>query len=294
MLAGLAVVLAACTQDQEVLPPRQTGTDPDVMTFSVTHPADRKAGTRATSTAFETGDRIGLFIAEGDALLQASGNYLNNAALTFDGSAWNTSEPVYWDNGTYDVYAYYPYTTPVQSVDDMPFRVATDQHATGTDGTPDGYEASDLLFASSMDVSADSQPVELEFRHCMSRLQIRLIKGEDFEGDFPEEAKVYVHSTVPSATVDLSVGIVTKDNYAPVETLRAKALGNHLYTAIVVPQRISNRQPLVEVVMKDVSYLYESTFQFKQGMQHNVSLIIDKNPEQVKIEIGGELEDWDE
>ena len=294
MLACLAVVLAACDQDQDPLPPQQTATDPNVMTFSVTHPADRKAGTRATSTAFEADDRIGLYITESDGILQASGNYLNNAPLTFDGTAWQTAEPVYWNSGTYNVYAYYPYTTPIQSVDDMPFRVAADQQSTPTDGTPGGYEASDLLFASATGVSASGQPVELQFRHCMSRLQIRLVKGEDFEGEFPEEAEVYVHNTVPDATVDLSVGIVTKDSYAPTETLRAKPLGNHQYTAIVVPQRISNRQPLVEVVMKGVSYLYESTFQFKQGIQHNVSLIIDKNPEQVKIEIGGELEDWDE
>ena len=206
MLACLAVVLAACDQDQDPLPPQQTATDPNVMTFSVTHPADRKAGTRATSTAFEADDRIGLYITESDGILQASGNYLNNAPLTFDGTAWQTAEPVYWNSGTYNVYAYYPYTTPIQSVDDMPFRVAADQQSTPTDGTPGGYEARDLLFASSTGVSASGQPVELQFRHCMSRLQIRLVKGEDFEGDFPEEAEVYVHNTVPGAGVRLEVG----------------------------------------------------------------------------------------
>lgn len=36
----------------------------------------------------------------------------------------------------------------------------------------------------------------------------------------------------------------------------------------------------------------ESTFVFKQGICHNVTLILSKNPEQVKIEIGGEIEDW--
>jgi hypothetical protein len=46
--------------------------------------------------------------------------------------------------------------------------------------------------------------------------------------------------------------------------------------------------------MKGVSYLYESKFLFKPGVQHNVQLIISKNPEQVKIEIGGELVNWSE
>ena len=64
-------------------------------------------------------------------------------------------------------------------------------------------------------------------------------------------------------------------------------------SAIVVPQRITNRRPLVEVVMRGVSYLRESSFVFKSGMHHIVSLTITKNPEQVKIEISGEIDNWE-
>ena len=67
----------------------------------------------------------------------------------------------------------------------------------------------------------------------------------------------------------------------------------HTYAAIIVPQRLDNRQPLVEVIMKGVSYLYESKFVFKPGIQHSVQLVVSKNPEQIKIEIGGELENWE-
>ena len=96
-----------------------------------------------------------------------------------------------------------------------------------------------------------------------------------------------------SATADLSVGIVTRNPRGEIGTIRAKSLGNHQYAAIIVPQRLNNRQPLVEVIMKGVSYLYESKFLFKPGTQHNVLLAVSKNPEQVKIEIGGEIENWD-
>lgn len=64
------------------------------------------------------------------------------------------------------------------------------------------------------------------------------------------------------------------------------------YSAIIVPQRIENRMPLIEVVMKGVSYLFESKFQFKPGTEHLVNLIISDNPDQVKIDIGGEITDW--
>ena len=59
-----------------------------------------------------------------------------------------------------------------------------------------------------------------------------------------------------------------------------------------MPQRIDNRQPLVEVVMKGVSYLFESKFVFKPGVEHLVNLVITDNPDKVKIEIGGEIENW--
>ena len=64
------------------------------------------------------------------------------------------------------------------------------------------------------------------------------------------------------------------------------------YSVILVPQRLENRVPLIEVVMNGVSFLYESKFLFKPGIHHIVNLVVDKNPEQIKIEIGGEITDW--
>ena len=94
----------------------------------------------------------------------------------------------------------------------------------------------------------------------MSKLVVRLIKGEDYEGDLAEDATVYIHNTVPSATIDLSAGVATKALYGTETSIKAKPAGDHRYTAILVPQRIDNRRPLIEVVMKGVSYLMESKF----------------------------------
>ncbi|MDE7116053.1 MAG: fimbrillin family protein, partial [Muribaculaceae bacterium] len=76
------------------------------------------------------------------------------------------------------------------------------------------------------------------------------------------------------------------------ETVIARKTGATSYSAILVPQRLENRIPLLEVEMNGVSFLYESKFLFKPGVHHLVNLVIDKNPEQVKIEIGGEIEGW--
>lgn len=289
---GWILCMASCGQEENTL--RDTEQS-NVMKFQIMHPSQKsEAISRATETAFEVNDRIGLFVTQKDKPLQVSGNYANNEALTYNGTAWTPDRPVYWNDGSYDVYAYYPYSTPIQSVDEAIFDVATDQNNAGTADKLGGYEESDFLWASAKGQTASNNAVSLKFKHCMSKLVVRLIKGEDYEGDdLPNDAEVYIHNTVPTATIDLSVGVATKYVYGKEKSLKAKAIGDHRYTAIIVPQRISNRRPLVEVVMKGVSYLMESTFLFKPGMQHTISLIISKNPEQVKIEIGGEVENWE-
>ena len=285
---GLALCLAGCGQEEMT----EAGEQPaDVMRFSLTHP-DEGARTRVTETHFEKDDRIGLYVCTAEAPLEVGGNYANNALLTFNGSAWHPERPIFWNNGSYDVYAYYPQVSPVTSVDDLPFSVATDQQTAGNEQTPGGYEASDFLWASAKKQTAGNEAVKLNFRHCMSKLTVRLVKGPDYDGDELPEAEVYVHNTVTEATVDLAVGIVTPAKFGKLHTVKAKAAGKDEYTAVLVPQRIANRLPLIEVVMKGVSYLVETNFRFKQGIHHTFTLIISKNPEQVKIEIGGELENW--
>ena len=277
--------LAACSDDgeQQYKDARHTP-----MTFTVTHPSQ----TRATATDFENGDRIGLYVAQADAPLEIGGNLVNNEALTHNGSSWTAAHTLYWDDGTYNAYAYYPYIQGVNSISDQPFSVSTDQSTAKTATALGGYEASDLLFASTKGIKASASPINLTFKHIMSKIKIRLIKGEDFEGEMPATADVYIHNTVPTATVDLQAGVATRYVKGTRQTIKAQQEGAYSYSAIVVPQRIDNRQPLVEVVMKGVSYLFESKFVFKPGVEHLVNLVITDNPDKVKIEIGGEIENW--
>lgn len=156
------------------------------------------------------------------------------------------------------------------------------------------YMESDFLWASKTDIMASNSPVNMTFSHKMSRIYMTLVPGEDYSGEIPEDAQVFVHNVITEATVDLNVGIVTINDRADSKTLQARNMGNNRYSAIIVPQRISSRIPLIEVVMDGVSYLYETSFNFKRGIQHNVSLVISKNPAQIKIEIGGEIDNWDE
>lgn len=285
-VALISAGLASCSGEQ-MEPDSNQSTDKVAMAFTFSHPSQ----SRVTETSFENGDAVGLFVSETDKILEIAGNAVNNEKLTYSGSAWNPEHKLYWDSGTYNVYAYFPHLSRITSITDLPFEIATDQQTISKDA-PDGYEASDFLFAKASGVTASASPVNLTFSHIMSKLTVRLIKGEDYEGDIPEKATVYIHNIVTEASIDLIAGVATKAPRGVGKTVTARQISPTSYSAILVPQRLDNRVPLIEVVMNGVSFLYESKFQFKPGMHHIVSLIIDKNPEQIKIEIGGEITDW--
>ena len=285
-MALSVIAFASCSSDNDVTEvPKSAKETP--MTFDVQHPSQ----TRATASAFEEGDRIGLYVAEASSPLEMSGNLVNNEALTLTAGKWIPSRNLFWDEGQYNAYAYYPYMK-VESIEDQDIEVATDQSLPGEGGSMSPYEASDLLYAQTKGVAASASPVSLTFRHLMSRLTIRLVKSEDFEGEMPTDAVILIHNTVPTASVDLSAGIVTRKTKGIKRTIKARQESNFQFGAIIVPQRLDNRVPLIEVVMKGVSCLFESKFLFKPGVNHLVNLVIANSPDQVKIEVGGEVENW--
>ena len=285
-MALSVIAFASCSSDNDVTEvPKSAKETP--MTFDVQHPSQ----TRATASAFEEGDRIGLYVAEASSPLEMSGNLINNEALTLTAGKWTPSRNLFWDEGQYNAYAYYPYMK-VESIEDQDIEVATDQSLPGEGGSMSPYEASDLLYAQTKGVAASASPVSLTFRHLMSRLTIRLVKSEDFEGEMPTDAVILIHNTVPTASVDLSAGIVTRKTKGIKRTIKARQESNFQFGAIIVPQRLDNRVPLIEVVMKGVSCLFESKFLFKPGVNHLVNLVIANSPDQVKIEVGGEVENW--
>lgn len=261
------------------------------VTFDIRYPGQ----TKVSGNSFESGDAAGLYMTEyssGVALpLMLFGNAISNAALTFDGSSWASSPRVFWDKGMkYDVYGYYPYGHPT-SIDEYEFSVSQDQSTSGDSSTPGGYEASDFLWAKTEGVKYPDV-VRLDFSHRMSRLVVRLVKGEDFDGELPEDISVRVHGTVTDALIDLGSGAVEKSRYGGTHSLTMRKDAPDTFSAIIVPQRIERKQPLIEVLTDGVSYLLETRFVFKAGVQHCAIVTLNSDPAKVKIDIGGDIGGW--
>jgi hypothetical protein len=121
---------------------------------------------------------------------------------------------------------------------------------------------------------------------------VKLVKGDDYVGEFPEESELYIHSTVPSATIDFTNGAVTKHPFGEMKTIKARKVNDDTFEAIIVPQRLETTRPFIEYVANGISYLHENTFVFKAKKKHVIELEINSNPEQIEIEINGKVEDW--
>lgn len=287
IISALTVfAMSCCSKNDDGFP-----TPSNQMEFTVEYPTSR-----ATATKFEANDEMGVYVTQyngNNALpLEISGNYANNVRSTYNGTKWVNSPVIYWEEGKFDVYAFYPYAK-LASVDEHLFTVSLDQSTEETANVLSGYEASDFLWAKATGISK-MDAVPLTFNHMMSKVVINLVKGEDYAGDIPSEAVVRIHNTVPTAVVDIATGVVTKYGYDSAKSITTKKVSDGIYTAIIVPQRLDNRLPLIEVLSHGVSYLVESKFHFRSGTQHTINLVLNSNPEKVKIEIGGEIQGgWD-
>ena len=224
--------------------------------------------TRASATSFEIGDKMSLYAVEysGDevAKLQVSGNYINNEPMTYDGTSWGGNRTLYWSENPCDFYAIYPYQLP-ETVSEYIFDLPLDQNSPETEDALSGYEAADLLWAKATKVSQSDNAVQMQFKHMMSRVVVKLERGENYEGELPEDITVHLYNTVTTAEVDLTKGSLQRYGYGKKNTITMKQLSGDTFAAIVVPQNIERRTPLVEVTMEGIAYLLSYSTSFRPG-----------------------------
>ena len=288
----MALAFTACQSN--TVEPEVTVHD-NVMRFNLVGPSVQ---TKVSAGAFEAADQIGLYVTDyvnetTPMPLQISGNRANNSLLTFDGAVWTPDQTIYWGNGKSDVYAYYPYFETVEDVNNQYFELATDQ-------TGAGYEMSDFLWAKAEGVRQADGTVNLDMKHLMSKLTVKIVAGEDYIGSLPEDATIHLHSTVTNVNIDLETGAVVKDPYSGAKSIKMRNLGIRtfdgekavVYEAIVVPQMLERSVPLLEINSKSVSYLLEDSFNFRPGVAYTYTATLNTSTTAIKVEIGCEIEDW--
>jgi len=284
----LSLAVPACTKSVNTFP------DSNLIDFDILLSPE----TRVSGSSFEANDAISLFAVErkGDETmpLQISGNYLNNEKVVYNGTRWSGTRNLYWSSAACDFYAVYPYQKNISSIESYPFRVSVNQNTTENGETLNGYEASDLMFASAMNVSRQNGPVQLRFKHMMSKVRVKIVKGEEFEGEIPDDIVTHIYNTTVDCSVNLSTGLAEKDSFGSKKTITMKKITNELFEAIVVPQNIEKKTPLIEISMGGIAYLLEYSLSFLPGYIQTISVTLNTSPDQENIEISIDpnVHDW--
>lgn len=253
--------------------------------------------TRATLSHFEPGDKMSLYAVEYNgeevAEVQTAGNYINNEEMTYDGSEWSSARTLYWSENPCDFYGFYPYR-PTGSMKDVYFEVVADQSKPTADGVLGGYEASDLMWAKAEKVSRNDGTVNLLFHHMMTRVVVEIVRGASYEGELPEDITVHLYNMATTAIVDWTAGNLEVYPLGSRNTITMRQLDADSFDAIVVPQFIERRTPLVEITMEGIAYLLETSMSFRPGKQHTLTITLNTSPDQEKIEIDidGDISDW--
>ena len=240
--------------------------------------------TRATETAFESGDKVGLYVVNrnddgSSAMLNTTGNYVDNMLYTYT-NVWTPATEIFWkDDKTHaDFYLYYPYRQTVTSVTAMPFSTKADQSAE-TD-----YKAGDLLIGSTLNAAPALSAVRIEAKHVMSQVDIRLKPGAGFTENTLAAAKVNVklNNIRTDAAVDLASAVVTPTCQAATVT---PFYDGTAYHAIIVPQQVAEGN-LITVSADGKSYNLSKAFTFQSGKRHTFTVTLDKTSSGVNVTIG--------
>lgn len=260
----------------------------------------RQVATKASANGFDNGDALGLFAVNYSnnnaeaGVLKASGNQADNAQYVFDQAnyKWTPLKPVYYKdiNTDVDLYCYYPYQKNIDDVNAYNFEVKQDQSSERTASELGGYEASDLLWGKTTNVTPTESRVKIKLGHIMAGVQVNLVEGTGFaEGEYDLIAKtVLVNGTSRKAELDFATGIVTPVGSAQATGIVMAPQGDGSFRAVVVPQSVAAGEKLFSISLGSVSYGYrqsDATVEYAAGKLTSFTIRLNKKQPSGEIEL---------
>ena len=180
-------------------------------------------------------------------------------AYTFDGTAWSSPSPFYWDELTGSEVTFSARRLPA--------------------ATPEGNRMPDILTGS---VSVQRyHPVNLKFGHAMSQLTVMLKAGTDMTQAEVDAATV----TIPSARVGYTLEGITLAPTDETGTITLDGTGNRR-TALLLPQTITGQ--LLGIVIGGQEYKVAATGQtgtFAAGRNNTLTVTVNKTAVSVNFSI---------
>ncbi len=263
----IAAVATACQEPFE---------EPTMQGKAINLSIDVDNYTKATDTAFEEGDQIGLHIVPGAV-------YLNNEKYTYTAGRLVGEKTNYWyedEDKKSDIYAYYPYSeNGTYSAAGYTFTVNANQNREGA------FTASDLMIA-----ATSSKPTEdainLPFRHAFSKVVITIDNqlGEEIED-------VYFTEVYGSATVNFKSGeVTTSGKQGTIKTAKVTADGKQAYAVIVAPQENVTPKLIIKTASKQYTYQLTGAITFSSGKVSSAAITV--SDDSIATDFTPTITDW--
>lgn len=247
VFAAAVIALAACSSEEE-----NVQTWNGEIRLSYVDVIQTRAGQEIQPKAFDSGESLDVFINEHTTgtpsitytqpLIYTTGN---NGALT------EPSTQYFPQNGNgVDIYGVYPSGTADDvNAESIPFYVQNDQSTTA------GYKASDLMVGEPKDgnpVAKTANSVQLNFLHCLSKININISTGDGVDVNDLVGATVTIYTNTNDAIFNIQDALEQDEKVTAVEsqgqaagsTVIAGTLtasGNNDFeglSAIIIPQDI--------------------------------------------------------
>lgn len=268
-LVAAMTAMISCNNVDEPIPPIDETKIPINIETSIT---------RATDSAFEQGDKVGIYVVNEPNELAASGNHVDNIGFTYS-TKWIPDEEIYWKDETTKAvfYCYYPYGTP-NSVTAYKFSTKADQSIL------DNYKASDFLWGKTGSLSPTESAVPIIVNHMFSNALVVVEPGNGFTAESlaASEVSVKICNVKTDASINLSTGDAVASG-AP--TSITPLYEGTYYRALIVPQTVEENA-LIIVTVDGVSYTLTKGFTFKANTQHRFTVTVNKVNNGVNIGIG--------
>lgn len=233
---------------------------------------------RATDTAFEEGDKIGLHI------VMPQGTFLNNAEYTFTEGALVAAQPNYWymdETIESDILAYYPYSaaSTYNKTGNITFTVNADQ------SKERGYTTSDLMIAATAS-KPTAEAIALNFHHAFSKIVIKI------DNQLEEEIEdVYFSNVFGSATVNFKEGTTTPSGkQGTIKTAKVTINNQPAYALIVAPQEEVSPQLIIKTATKQYTYQLSGNISFSAGKVSTAEITV--SDESISTAFTPTISDW--
>ena len=271
-LTIVALLFAGCSKEND-------DSIEDFTSKYVSINATMDLSTKATATAFESGDVIGVYAWNGSDETITAGTEKKDYG--YDGSDWSTLNPMEWTDLTTNYYFFGVYPTTDHVVDDFtadPFELVSNQIT------------SDILIATYLTGMNGSNAiaVPLVFTHAMAKFTINLSHGTEWTTT-PTVSSVTVSGAYDNATINYLTKVVTptgKTTDISMPILSA----NSEYESVMIPQSISGD---ITIVIDKTDYVYTpdtpivltagKNYILSLVVGHDESVTIDPDPSKTKI-----------